>query len=185
MVLKKNSFLLYLLKFLATFCLLYYGTLALIGITAQGGYYSPFAARYLNYVAALRALLLNCTRQLLHVFGFNTYLKDIYTIKLQNGLGVHIGYDCIGYGVMIFWVSFIFANNGSWISKAKWITGGLVAIWFVNVGRIALLLVAINKKWPSPFNLDNHTLFNIVAYTVIFSMIYLFDRLQKQQQLAG
>jgi exosortase/archaeosortase family protein len=182
MVLKKNSFFLYLLKFLLTFCLLYYGTIALIGITAPGGYYSPFAARYLNYVAALRGLLLYCAKLLLQALGFNVYLKDIYTIKLQNGLGVHLVYSCIGYGVMIFWVSFIFANKGSWITKAKWITGGLLAIWIVNVLRIALVLIAINKKWPSLFNLDSHTLFNIVAYAVIFFMIYLYDRSQNKQQ---
>ena len=46
---------------------------------------------------------------------------------------------------------------------------------------IFLMLIAVNKKWPSLFNLDNHTVFNIVAYAIIFTMIYLFDRSEKNR----
>ena len=180
-MLKNNSFLLYMLKFLLSFCILYYGTIAWIGITAPRGYYSPFAAHYLNYVSALRWLLLHTSKLLLQLFGFNVYQKDIYTIRLQNGLGVHIGYDCIGYGVMIFWIAFIFANKGRFIKKAKWMAGGLLAIWMINVIRISLMLMAVNQNWASPFNLDNHTLFNIAAYLCIFIMIYFFDRSQNKE----
>ena len=170
-----------MLKFLLSFCILYYGTIAWIGITAPGGYYSPFAAHYLNYVSALRWLLLHTSKLLLQLIGFNVYLKDIYTIKLQNGLGVHVGYDCIGYGVMIFWIAFIFANKGSFIKKIKWMTGGIFIILIVNVLRISLMVIAINQKWPNVFNMDNHTWFNIAAYSVIFIMIYLFDRAEKKE----
>lgn len=176
-----RNFFQYLLKFLLTFCILYLGTIAWIGITAPGGYYSPFAARYLNYVAGLRWLLLHGSKLLLQALGYSIYLKDVYTIKLQNGLGVHVGYDCIGYGVMIFWLSFILANKTSFIKKVKWISGGLLAIWIVNVWRIALMLIAINDHWPSLLNMDNHTWFNIAAYIVIFLMIYLFDRSQNKE----
>ena len=169
-----------MLKFLLTFCILYYGTIAMIGITSPGGWYSAFADKYLDYVSGLRWLLLHSSMFLLKVLGYSIFLKDVYTIKLQNGLGVHVGYDCIGYGVMIFWFAFIYANKGSFIKKAKWAIGGLLIIWLVNVIRISLMLISINQKWISPFNLDNHTLFNIAAYTVIFTMIYFFDRAEKK-----
>jgi exosortase/archaeosortase family protein len=178
---KSTPFTRYLLRFLLTFCVLYYGTIAMIGITSPGGWYLGFADHYLDYVSGLRWLLLHSSKLLLQLFGYDIYLKDIFTIKLQNGLGVHVGYDCIGYGVMIFWIAFIYANSGSVIKKAKWMLGGLLLIWIVNVLRISLMVVALNKNWSSPFNLDNHTLFNIVAYIVIFSMIYLFDRAEKKQ----
>ena len=119
------------------------------------------------------------------MLGFSVYLKDVYTIKLQNGLGVHVGYDCIGYGVMSFWAAFIFANSGSFIKKLQWMAGGLLLIWIVNVVRITLMLIAVNRKWSSPFNLDNHTLFNIAAYTIIFTMIYCFDRAKKKDLTGG
>ncbi len=178
---EKRNFIKYMLKFLLTFCVLYYGTIAMIGITSPGGYYSEFADKYLNHVAALRWILLHASKLQLDLMGFDIYLKDIYTIKLQNGLGVHVGYDCIGYGVMIFWFAFIFANRGSFIKKLKWISGGLFVIWVVNVLRISLMVISINQKWKSPFNLDNHTLFNIAAYTIIFTMIFLFDRAEKKE----
>ncbi|MBL0358820.1 MAG: archaeosortase/exosortase family protein [Chitinophagaceae bacterium] len=180
----KKDFIIYLLKFLLTFCVLYYGTIAMIGITSEGGFYSPFAASYLDYVSLLRSMLLHSSMALLHLIDYKVYLKDIYTIKLENGLGVHIGYDCIGYGVMFFWVAFIFANKGSLIKKLKWMAGGLLLIWIVNVLRISLMVFAVNEKWKTPLGLDNHTLFNIAAYTVIFTMIYMFDRAEKKEALA-
>jgi len=175
-----KAFITYFLKFVLTFCVLYYGTIAMIGITSPGGYYSEFAAKYLDYVSALRWMLLHCAKLLLNIFGFHVYLKDVYTIKLQNGLGVHVGYDCIGYGVLIFWFAFVFANSGSFVKKAKWILGGLLLIWMVNVIRIALMVVSVNNHWSTPLGLDNHTLFNIAAYAVIFTMIYFFDRAEKK-----
>ena len=177
-----TAFIKYLLKFLLTFCILYYGTIAIIGITSPGGYYSAFAEQYLDYVSALRWLLLHSSKLLLEVTGFDVYLKDIYTIKLQNGAGVHVGYDCIGYGAMLFWVAFIFANPLSFARKLKWMLGGLLLIFVINVVRISVMFIAVNQHWKTLFNLDNHTWFNIAAYTAIFTMMWFFDAAQKKQQ---
>ena len=186
-MLKDKKFLGFLLKFLLMFCIFYYGTTAMIGITAPGGYYLAFADRYLDYVSGLRWLLLHASVIVLNTTGFSIYLKDVYTIKMQNGLGVHVGYDCIGYGVMAFWIAFIFANQLHWKLKLKWIFGGLLLIFFINVIRICLMLVAVNQRWKSPLNMDNHTWFNIAAYLAIFTMMWFFDRSQKKQgaQLEG
>ena len=175
-----KEFVKYLIKFVLTFCMLYYGTIALIGITSPGGYYMPFAAKYLDYVSGLRFLLLHSSKWMLSLIGYDIYLKDIYTIKLANGSGVHVGYDCIGYGVLFFWVAFIYANNVPAAKKIRWMLGGIACIWIVNVIRISLMLIAVNNKWKPVFNLDNHTWFNIAAYTVIFTMIYLFDQSEKR-----
>ena len=142
-------------------------------------------ARYLNYVAALRWLLLHGAKLFLELLGYSIYLKDVYTIRIQSGLGVHVGYDCIGYGVMFFWLAFIVANKGSFAKKIKWVGIGLLIIWLVNVWRIALMVIAVNDHWPSLLNLDNHGWFNIAAYTVIFCMIYLFDRSQNKEATIG
>jgi len=180
----KSFFYVYLLKFLLIFCIFFYGTIAIIGIAAPGGYYSSFVDHYVNYVSWMRYLLLHLSKMLLQLLQYDVYLKDIYTIKLQNGLGVHVGYDCIGYGVMIFWLAFIIANKGTISKKLKWIISGLLLIWVVNILRISLMLISINEHWRSFFNLDNHTLFNIAAYTVIFTMIYFFDRSEKKSAKA-
>ena len=176
---KQRPFLTYLVKFLLTFCILYYGTKAMIGITTPGGYYVAFADKYLDYISGFRSLLLNSSKLLLQVIGYDVYLKDSYTIKMVNGNGVQIVYSCLGYGVISFWIAFVFANKTSFRKMLQWMLGGVLVICLLNVFRISLMLISVNKHWPSLFNLDNHTWFNIVIYGVLFFMIYLFDRSEK------
>ena len=178
-----NTFFQYLLKFLLIFCVLNYGTKAVIGITTSGGYYSQFAADYLDYVSVLRNVLMYGSKNLLSAFGFHTYLKDAFTLKLDDGRGVRMVYSCLGYGIMSFWIAFIVANRGKLLKKVKWITGGVVIIYLINVVRISLMLIGIKKQWSAPFGLDNHTLFAIAAYTAIFTMIFFFDRYEKKKSV--
>ena len=174
-----KGFGLYMLKFLSFFCIAYYGTIGLIGICTPGGYYVPFVQKYLDYVSLLRSLLLHSTKAMLSLFGYATYMPDIFSLRMRGGRGVHIGYDCIGYGVLIFWWAFVFANKGNWKNKILWIFGGSLLIWSINVIRVSMLLISINENRPLPFNLDHHTLFNIAAYAMIFVLIYFFDRMQR------
>ncbi len=178
-----KPFLKYLFKFIGIFCLLYFCTIAFIGLTAPGGYYIPFFDHYFNYVSWLRSSLLYGARAVLSIAGFETYVWNIYTLRIQNGRGVHIGFDCLGYGVLSFWVAFIIANAGSWMKKAKWMVGGFLLIWLINVLRISFLIIAVNKHWFMPLGLDHHTWFNIAAYGCIFTMIYFFDRSGKREML--
>ena len=148
----------------------------IVGVCAPGGYYSSFIDHYFNYVKWLRATIMYTCEYALSLVGYKTYLQNPYLLKLQGGLGVHIVYSCLGIGVMSFWGAFVFANERTWIQKLKWIIGGWIIIWSINVTRIVLLILATNKGWVAPFNLDHHTLFNIAAYTAIFILIYFFDR---------
>lgn len=166
----------YFLKFGGAFCLFYFGTLAVIGLSTPENQYSKFVADYLNFINPLRASLLYGAKGFLSLTGTSTFFSDTYTLKMQSGEGVRMVYSCIGYGVMSFWTAFIVANNGSWQKKMKWSIGGLIALWSINVLRIGLLLLATNKHWPVPFGWDHHTWFNIFAYATIFGMIYFYDR---------
>ncbi len=177
---KEKPFLTYLFKFLLTFCILYYGTKAMIGITTPGGYYVAFADRYLDYISGLRYLLLHTSKGLLGVLGLDVYLKDAYTVKMVNGRGVQMVYSCLGYGLLSFWIAFIIANKMAFRKMFQWMVGGVLVIFLLNVFRISLMLVSVNRHWPSLLDLDNHTWFNIVAYGAIFYMMYLFDRSQKK-----
>ncbi|MBC7887132.1 MAG: exosortase/archaeosortase family protein [Ferruginibacter sp.] len=176
----KNSYLLYFIKFVGAFCILYFGTKAIIGLTVPGGYYSPFIARYLDYPSQLRFSLLNGSRMLVAIFGFDTYLRDAYHVNIVNGRGVHLVYACLGYGLLSFWIAFIFANNGRLSKKVYWMLGGCVVIWLINVSRISIVLVAANKNWDLPLTLEHHTLFNIIVYAFIFLMIGMFNRSEKK-----
>jgi exosortase/archaeosortase family protein len=180
-----KSLLNYLLKFLLAFCICYYGTLFVMGVSAPGGYYIAFIRYHLDYINWLRTSLLCASKWMLSLFGYQTYLQNQFFIRLKDGAGVRMVYSCLGIGVMSFWTAFIFANSGSWIKKTKWILGGLVVIWCINVIRISLLLIAINKHGTIFFNIYHHTLFNIVAYTAIFLMIYLFDKSTRRPSEIG
>lgn len=167
---------LYLLKFGIAFCLFYFGTLAVIGLSTPDNRYSPFVANYLNFIDPFRYSLLYGAKGLLSIFSHSTVFVDEFTLALQDGNGVRMVYSCIGYGVMSFWAAFVIANKGGWKKKLTWIFGGWAALWMINVLRVALLIVAGNKNWTIPLGWDHHTWFNIIAYALIFSMIYFYDR---------
>jgi exosortase/archaeosortase family protein len=174
-----RDYILFIIKFLGTFCIFYFGTLAVIGLSAPGGYYSPFIAKYLDYIDWMRASLLYGSGFFLGLIGYDTYTPDKYHIFIVNGTGVRMVYSCIGYGVMSFWAAFVIANKGNWIKKIKWLLSGWIAIWIINVLRISFLVLALNKGWDMPLNIDHHTWFNIAAYILIFVLIYFYDRSSK------
>ena len=148
----------------------------IIGFAAPGGHYSSFVARYLDYVSWIKASLIEATRFILSLFNIPTHTEPGFVVRVTRGRGVLIARDCVGYGVYSFWIAFVAANAGKFRKKFVWITGGLLLLWFINVVRISLLLVAINRGWPMPLGIDHHTWFNIAAYGVIFILIWLYDK---------
>ena len=171
-----KGFIKFVIKFLLIFALCYLGSLAVIGLSAPGGYYSPFINHYLNFISWIRVSLLFGTKTVLKVAGIDTYYVGEYILRKVNGRGVKLVYGCIGYGVMSFWIAFIAASSSKFKKKIVWITGGLLLIWLINISRISLLLVATNNNWKMPLGWDHHTWFNIVAYIAIFTMMYFFDK---------
>lgn len=171
-----KAVIIYIAKFLGAFALLFFGTEALIGITAPGGYYSGFIDKYLNYVDWLRSSLLHATAYILSLFGEHPVLETKNVLRISNLAAVRIVYSCLGYGVMSFWCAFIFANRGSFKKKALWMLGGLLLIWMINVSRLTLLMQSVQFKWRSFLGWNHHTWFNICAYAAIFIMIYFYDR---------
>ena len=116
------------------------------------------------------------TKVLLSLFGVQTYYASEFNIRMVNGRGIMIVYECVGYGVMSFWIAFIVASDGSFKKKIVWVISGLLIFWLLNICRLGLLLVATNKGWPIPLGWDHHTWFNIVAYIAILIMMYFFQR---------
>lgn len=177
---QKNPFPNYLLKFAGVFCLLYFGTLAWIGLAAPGGYYSPFIAKYLDYVSWVKLSLIHATGFILSWFHIPTQIEPGFMIRFTGGRAVIIARDCVGYGVYSFWIAFVVANKGNFLKKLIWVVCGVVGLWFINVIRITLFLTAINKGWPVPLGIDHHTWFNIFAYLLIFILIWFYDRTFKK-----
>jgi len=178
-----NNFLRFLIKFLVIFLVLYLGTLAIIGLAAPGKYYSPFIEKYFDYVSWIKHSLMKGAAVIAHLFGFNTREEPGFLVRIIGGRGVIIAMDCVGYGVMSFWSAFVIASPGAWKRKIVWLLLGLISLWFINVLRIGIFLVAINKGWGMPLGWDHHTWFNIIAYAFIFLMIWAFDKNIKQREL--
>lgn len=166
----------YFLKFVGIFCILYFGTIAIIGLVAKGGMYSPFIAKYLDYVSWIKMSLIQSSGFILSLFQIKTHIEPGFLIRISGGKGVFIAMDCVGYGVYSFWIAFVAANSGSFWKKTRWIILGVMVLWLINVIRITLFLVAINKGWPMPLGINHHTWFTIVAYLMIFILIWLYDK---------
>lgn len=175
-LIQENKFIWFVIKFLVVFAVLYYGTLAIIGLAAPGEYYSPIIDKYFDYVSGIKNLLIWTTKGALSIFGIKTLIEPNYLIRIVNGRGVYIAMDCVGYGVYSFWIAYMVANDNSFKRKIAWIVGGLVLLFLINDLRITLFLLAINKGWPMPLGIDHHTWFNIFAYSAIAIMIYFFER---------
>lgn len=166
----------FIIKFFLIFALCYYGTKAIIGLAAPGRYYSYFVDRYLDYVSWIKSELIIGSQLLLSLFGIDTYRVDPFILRIVKGTGVTIAYDCVGYGVFSFWIAFVIASADNFKKKIGWLIGGLLLLNFINIIRISLLLVALNKKWPMPLGIDHHTWFNIISYLCIFIMMYFFSK---------
>lgn len=175
-----KPFVKYLAKFGAFFCLFYFGTLLIIGLSSKENMYSPFVARYLDFVTPLRYSILRSSNYLLQLTNYATEWIDGYTLGITGGRSVRMVYSCVGYGVLSFWAAFVLANKGRVLTKALWLVFGWGLLWALNVLRIYFLLLAINSNGEAPLGIDHHTLFNMVAYGFIFLMIFFYDRSQKR-----
>src|SRR5205085_12152073 len=163
-MLKNKTFIVFVIKFILIFLICYYGTLAVIGLSVPGNHYIAFVDKYLDYISWIRSSLLHGSKFLLSLFGVETYFNNDYNLRMVNGRGIIIVYECVGYGIMSFWIAFVIATTGSVKKKAIWLIAGLLFLWILNITRLSLLLVATNKGWPMPLGWDHHTWFNIVAY---------------------
>lgn len=177
----KNEGLLFIIKFLCLFTLLYYFNLFFISITARrNNAFYLFLKLHLDYIDWLRFSILKVSELICKLVGIKCHLEGDFVIKLNSRLGgLKMVYKCIGYGIMSFWAAFVLANKTQMINKIIWIITGCVTIWIINCFRVVLLLAALENRLPISRFLDHHTLFNIFAYGLIFLLIYVFLKREK------
>ena len=178
-----KKLLLYCIKFLAAYCILYYGSQAIIGLSAPERRYSQFVHDYLDYPSLLRKALLKCSQLFLEMMGYQTDMPDEYKIRMVGGRGVRIVYSCLGIGLFSFWTAFMLANETTNKKKIFFILGGLLFIFLINVARIVLLFITSNKGQKIPFGIEHHTLFTVASYGLIILLILFFDISEKRSVL--
>ncbi len=166
----------YFSRFLLTLLALYGTNLFFIGLMIPGGLYSEFFVAHTNYIGWITTGLLQVSNGMLHLIGYDSYVSEIKILGIENGHRVIMQYQCVGLGLMSFWTAFVIAHKAGWKTKAAWVAGGLGAICLINSFRVAILLVALNDRWPGVKTVDHHELFNYIAYALIATMMYLYYR---------
>jgi exosortase/archaeosortase family protein len=173
---KYGAFGQFVMKFIFLFLLIYYSFVSIIAITAPGGFYVPFIDHYFNLIAWLKTSLILGSTFLLNIMGYETYQLDNFILRIVNGKGVRIAHDCAGHGILSFWLAYTLSISISKSKKIFWLLIGAFILWFINVLRITLLILALNKNWDMPFGIDHHTWFNIFSYLFIFVLIYFLEK---------
>jgi exosortase/archaeosortase family protein len=182
-LLDKNAPYLFFIKFLLCFFILYFFFPFYWGITGAGGrIYSPFLDHHFNIIRWLTSFLTGSARLFLEALHYSVYQKDYHSLRIGYGGGVNVNPSCLGWGVMSFWVAFVYANMGGWKHKLKWTIIGIASICILNITRITLIALAIHLRWHTITALDHHQTFNIFSYGCIFILMYWYTRVQKQYE---
>jgi exosortase/archaeosortase family protein len=167
---------LFVIKFLCLFGLLYSFYLGYISITSPGGRYIPFFDNYLNFVAWLRYLLIESSAAILNVLGYQTKTATDQMLVVGRNV-VYVGYDCLGFGVMCFFTAFVFTYPGLIKPKLYFWVLGLIVIQLINLARFVILSLYWHRS-TSVYLSDHHTIFNIIVYIVIGISLYFYVKYQ-------
>ncbi|PWK79889.1 exosortase/archaeosortase family protein [Mucilaginibacter oryzae] len=161
-------------SFVFLFALFYGFNLFFFGITSPGNHYSHFLAQYLNYIAALRQLLLDCSARILNGLGYSA-IDNNYELLVAGRGKLVVVYSCLGLGLISFFAAFVLAYPSRLKSKIIFLFAGILIIEFLNVARFVLLAIFWSKKTERI--VDHHTIFNIIVYILIAIGLYWWIKL--------
>lgn len=126
-----------------------------------------------HQVDGITQFVANQTQQLLSLFNYPVYLlpheeqasvkfflNAIYTVRIVEG--------CNAMSVMILFVAFIIAFSGKIKPTVFYILGGIVIIHVMNIIRIAMLTVLL-QKYPE----YQHALHGVIFPLVIYGLVFL------------
>lgn len=165
----------YISKFILTFLCVYLLHQLMIGITAPGGgYYSPFADQYLNYIKGIRNLQLNIAEIISKWFEQPSYRKNEYTLAYVGGRGVALVYGCLGVEVMSIWIIYVILSPVTKKMKLVSIPLGILVILLSNILRIVILLFYANQS-RAHVKIDHHLAYNTILYIVVLAMMLGFN----------
>jgi exosortase/archaeosortase family protein len=160
----------FVLKFGVLYMILYAANHIATGILIPGGYYNEWAAQHLNYVDALRTLILNGGLLFANVLGYSGHTEGHY-LHLANGRSVRMVYSCIGVSVLCFWWAFVISFPQRVKQKLVYMLVGTALIVVLNMMRVGGLAMIRAVGGLKDMNIDHHLIFNIVVYGVIFLLV--------------
>lgn len=138
--------------------------------------YSQYLFDHFHFVSWIRSSILYTSNVFTHLMGLDTFIASDKIIAVKGGRSLIMARQCLGLEITGFWVSFILAHQIDIKRKISWAIAGVLSIWLLNTWRVAILLYALQNKWPMPTKIDHHDLFNYITYALIVGLIYLFYR---------
>lgn len=154
-----------------------------VGLITPEGYYSAFIDHYLDYVTIIKESILQTGKLIAAATGVSSRLMDGSILQVENGGELRMAWACCGLEVMSFWAAFALADTTKVKTKLVWCFGGLFCIWLINCIRVAFLVVAKENKWQEVLQLDQHDLFNAIAYALVILLMFIYYK--KNQKAFG
>jgi exosortase/archaeosortase family protein len=115
-----------------------------------------------------------CVKWFLELFGYEPVING-KIITMPGIPGIMLDRGCLGRNLMGLFTGFLLVYPGNNISKIWFIPFGLLIIYFLNVLRIAALLLT-EVFWPEYMDINHHLVFKVVVYSLIFLMWYWWIR---------
>ncbi|MEN9599191.1 MAG: hypothetical protein RL596_1502 [Bacteroidota bacterium] len=177
---KLSPYIQFLIRFLALYAILYFGTYAFIGLSTEGGIYLTWL-KYVDYVSLYRRLLLSGAAQIIEWMGYYTQQRGTFLLYINGANGIQLVYWCLGIGIISFWVSYVLAFQTDSIQfRLRWIIYGIFFITVLNIFRISLILIANYVQYASLFEMDHHDLYNIILYLMLGVLLLIHKKKQYQ-----
>lgn len=168
----KDAYIRFIVYFIVLYFLLNGFNEAFIGITAEGGLYSPFLDKHLNYINWWRTFTIESTATVLRWLDYTVYTNE-YQLKVIGKSGFRMVYSCIGYGIMSVFAAFVITFPGKIKARFGFLVLGLVIIQLLNTLRLILLSLYWSRRNPL-FDMDHHDIFNIVVYSVLIILVFVW-----------
>ena len=166
------------------------GNLFMNSVMSPGSrFYNVYIADHFDYIQGLKTALIVPAVWIIKAFGFYAIHNEM-DVMVVSGPYLRVNYSCLGLGVMSFLAAFVLAFPAPWKSTFKMLVIGFIAIYVLNVLRIAGLgvLLGFFKSQRNNFTY-HHEIFNIIVYICIFAMLYFWikksNKLVKAQTIAN
>lgn len=169
----------YLIKFVAFYYICKYGFLAWHAVSyGPGLIHFPVVEHYFNFYDFIRFYMFQVPVSLSGLVGVHAVQDTFQSLQVEGGSRLLVKRPCYGIGLISFWVAFVLADTTAWKRKLLWGILGVASLLLINVLRVTFMLIATKNQWNvhllDTYGLDHHTQFNIVAYALIFLLMFFY-----------
>ncbi|MBX3257762.1 MAG: exosortase/archaeosortase family protein [Chitinophagaceae bacterium] len=181
----------FVVKFLLLFAAFYSANMFFVRtVTAGDAYYNAGIDRHFNYIRWITGSIMHSADFITRSLGFDTHVADTKYFIASTGSRLVMAWQCVGLGILSFWLAFILANKMTLRKKIIWIVTGFLVVWVLNCIRTTLLMLALEnnvkswkKTWTIGKGLDHHDIFNYCCYILLLVLIYFFYKKFKPKKV--